>query len=435
MAPVLRFPHFFYYQLMSSLGFLRAFLPSLLALTLGLTSALAWAQAAAPALPALQVSQPQAHLFKSAAREQLEAHAAKRNAKGVYLNTQLAPERSLLWGLKMGLRYFTQSQPDTAPAPGSIHVQALTAAAIAAAPPHTFWRLGHSSVLLKMANGDLWLTDPQFSERASPFSWVGPKRFAPPAISVADLPPLAGVLISHNHYDHLDYESIMALAPKTAVFLLPEGVDQTVLDWGVAPDKVRSFNWWQSVTASRGLSDKMTVTFTPAQHFSARGLGDRNETLWGSWLLDDGQTKVYFSGDGGYAGHFKAIGQEFGPIDIALLENGAYDQAWLYFHMLPEHTVQAAIDLQARWLVPVHNGTFRLARHRWYEPLERSVQLAHARGVSISTPRFGAPMSITQPQAGSLWWREAMALSGQTLPLAAPPTKAVPRQERQTALK
>ena len=412
---------------MSSARFLPACLSRLFALALGLTAALAGAQAATPALPALQVSQPQAHIFKSAAREQLDAHAAKRNAQGIYLNTQLAPERSLFWGLKMGLRYFFQSQPDTRPAPGSIHVQALTPAAIAAAPPHTFWRLGHSSVLLKMANGDLWLTDPQFSERASPLSWIGPSRFAPPAISAADLPPLAGVLISHNHYDHLDYDSIMALAPKTAVFLLPEGVDQTVLGWGVGPEKIRRFNWWQSVSASRGLGDKMTVTFTPAQHFSTRSLSDRNKALWGSWLLDDGQAKVYFSGDGGYAGHFKTIGQEFGPINIALLENGAYDQAWLYFHMLPEHTVQAAIDLQARCLVPVHNGTFRLARHRWYEPLERSVELAHARGVSISTPRFGQPMSITQPQAGSLWWREAMALSGQTLPLAAPPTKAVPR--------
>ena len=413
---------------MSSIRILRACLPSLLALTFGLTSALTWAQAAAPVLPALQVSQAQAHIFKSNAREELDAQPAQRNAKGIYLNAQPSPERSLLWGLKMGMRYFFQNQPDTRPAPGSIHVQSLTPAAIAAAPPHTFWRLGHSSVLLKMANGDLWLTDPQFSERASPFSWIGPSRFAPPAISVADLPPLAGVLISHNHYDHLDYDSIMALAPKTAVFLLPEGVDQTVLDWGVAPEKIRSFNWWQSVTASRGLGDKMTVTFTPAQHFSTRSLTDRNRALWGSWLLDDGQAKVYFSGDGGYSSHFKAIGQEFGPINIALLENGAYDQAWLYFHMLPEQTVQTAIDLQARWLVPVHNGTFRLARHRWYEPLELSVQLAHARGVAISTPRFGQPMSITQPQAGSLWWREAMALSGQTLPLAAPLTKAVPSQ-------
>jgi L-ascorbate metabolism protein UlaG (beta-lactamase superfamily) len=280
-------------------------------------------------------------------------------------------------------------KPDgTAPA-SPLPVDTLTRAQLDAAPDRSLFRLGHSTMLLKL-RGQFWLTDPVFAERASPFRRFGPKRFHAPPIALADLPPLRGVILSHDHYDHLDHETVLALAAKTGVFLTPLGVGDRLIEWGIDASKVRQFDWWQGTEV-----DGLAFTATPAQHFSGRSL--------------------FFSGDTGYFDGFKEIGERLGPFDVTFLETGAYDAQWPYVHMQPEETVQAHVDLRGRWLMPVHNGTFDLAMHRWQEPFERVMGLTTARGIPLATPRMGERLDLAAPHRGERWWRNAAAASSYSL--------------------
>jgi len=294
---------------------------------------------------------------------------------------------------------FTFNKPANTVPPQALPMQVLTRGQLLAAPDNTLYRLGHSSILLKL-NGEFWLTDPVFSERASPVQWAGPARFHQPPIGIAELPPIKGVILSHNHYDHLDYHAIRALAAKTEHFLAPLGVGDTLVEWGVPAAKVRQLEWWQSVTAG-----SLSLTATPAQHFSGRGLFDGNKTLWASWVIDTGSLRVFFSGDTGYFKGFKEIGERFGPFDLTLMETGAYDPQWPDIHMQPKETMQAHIDLRGKVMLPVHNGTFDLAMHSWDDPFEQITALAAERGQTLATPVVGEPLSISQPQPGHAWWR------------------------------
>jgi L-ascorbate metabolism protein UlaG (beta-lactamase superfamily) len=282
----------------------------------------------------------------------------------------------------------------------ALPLETLTRAQLDAAPDRSLYRLGHSTMLLKL-RGHFWLTDPVFAERASPFRNLGPKRFHAPPIALADLPPLRGVILSHDHYDHLDRETVLVLAQRTEVFLTPLGVGDRLIEWGIDAAKVRQFDWWQGTQV-----EGIRFTATPAQHFSGRSLFDGNRTLWASWVIVDDDLRVFFSGDTGYFDGFRAIGERLGPFDVTLIETGAYDAMWPYVHMQPEETVQAHIDLRGRWLVPIHNGTFDLAMHRWQEPFERVTGLALARGVELSTPRMGERLDLTAVHRGERWWRE-----------------------------
>ncbi|AXW64500.1 hydrolase (plasmid) [Ralstonia solanacearum] len=295
-----------------------------------------------------------------------------------------------------------------------VPTHALTRDALLGAPDRTLFRLGHSTVLLKL-RGVFWLTDPVFSERASPVQWLGPKRFHPPPIALADLPDIEAVILSHDHYDHLDRETVLALAPKVKHFLTPLGVGDRLIDWGIAADKVRQLNWWQSAMVG-GLQ----LTATPAQHFSGRTPFDGNRTLWASWVLIDDDLRIFFSGDTGYFPGFKAIGDRFGPFDLTLMETGAYDPRWSYVHMLPEQTVQAHLDLRGRRLLPIHNGTFDLALHAWQEPFERVAAAARARAVEVLTPAIGMPFDMVHPGPTPAWWRPHL----ETSQLAAAPSPA-----------
>ncbi|MFM0200776.1 MBL fold metallo-hydrolase [Paraburkholderia fungorum] len=288
---------------------------------------------------------------------------------------------------------------DTTPA-GALPVDALSREQLDAAPDRSLYRLGHSTMLLKL-RGQFWLTDPVFAERASPFRRFGPKRFHAPPIALEDLPPLRAVILSHDHYDHLDRETVLALAARTGVFLTPLGVGDRLIEWGIDAAKVRQFDWWQSVEI-----DGLAFTATPAQHFSGRSLFDGNSTLWASWVIVDDALRVFFSGDTGYFDGFKTIGERLGPFDVTLLETGAYDAQWPYVHMQPEETVQAHVDLRGRWMVPVHNGTFDLAMHRWQEPYERVIGLTAVRGIALATPRMGERLDLSAPHRGEKWWRE-----------------------------
>jgi L-ascorbate metabolism protein UlaG (beta-lactamase superfamily) len=283
-----------------------------------------------------------------------------------------------------------------------IPVRKLTRAELDAAPDRSLYRLGHSTLLLKL-RGRWWLTDPVFSQRASPLSWFGPKRFHAPPITIDALPPIRGVILSHDHYDHLDRAATKALAGKVEVFLTPLGVGDRLVEWGIPQDKVRQFDWWQGIDV-----DGVYFTATPAQHFSGRGLHDGNRTLWCSWVIDDGGCRVFFSGDSGYFAGFAEIGRRFGPFDLTLMETGAYNVEWPYVHMQPEQTVQAHRDLRGDWLLPIHNGTFDLSMHAWFEPFERVLALGNAHGIGIATPVMGERFAIDAPRAGERWWRDVV---------------------------
>lgn len=309
---------------------------------------------------------------------------------------------------------------ETRPA-GEIPVQPLSRQQLLAAPDKTVFRLGHSTVLLKLHN-EFWLTDPVFAERASPVQWAGPKRFHQPPISLEELPPLKAVILSHNHYDHLDHMAIKALMDKTEHFLTPLGVGDTLIEWGVPAHKVRQLDWWQSTEVSG-----IRFVATPSQHFSGRTLLDSNKTLWASWVILTDEQRIFFSGDTGYFDGFKTIGEQYGPFDLTLMETGAYNVQWPDVHMQPEQTLQAHIDLGGRWLLPIHNGTFDLAMHAWHEPFDRILTLAWEQNVSITTPRMGQPFYIQYPCRGETWWLEVDEIDEPAEPVKA----AVTRRESQ----
>ncbi|MBC8746610.1 MULTISPECIES: MBL fold metallo-hydrolase [Paraburkholderia] len=316
-----------------------------------------------------------------------------------FQNVKPRPAESLRKTLGLAWTVLFNKPRGTAPT-DALPVETLTRAQLDAAPDRSLYRLGHSTMLLKL-RGKFWLTDPVFAERASPFRNLGPKRFHAPPISLDDLPPLRGVILSHDHYDHLDRETVLILAQRTEVFLTPLGVGDRLIEWGIDAVKVRQFDWWQGTQV-----DGIEFTATPAQHFSGRSLFDGNRTLWASWVIVDRDLRVFFSGDTGYFDGFSVIGERLGPFDVTLIETGAYDAMWPYVHMQPEETVQAHIDLRGRWLVPIHNGTFDLAMHRWQEPFERVTGLALARGVALSTPRMGERLDLSAVHRGERWWRD-----------------------------
>jgi len=273
-----------------------------------------------------------------------------------------------------------------------------------AAPPGQKTRitwLGHSAMLIEIG-GLRILTDPNLGQRASPLSWAGPKRFTPPPISAEDLPGLDAVLISHDHYDHLDYKTIMALKEKTARFVAPMGVGGRMVDWGVEKEKVTQLDWWEEYS----LEGKVTLALAPAQHFSARGLLDRNKTLWGSWVITTPESRVYFSGDTGMFGCFKEIGRRYGPFDFTLMHIGAYADVWPEAHMTPEQAIQAHVDLDGGVFIPMHWGTFRMAFHPWKEPAERFYNEAIRRNISFATPLAGVIVENPHALPRDPWWRE-----------------------------
>jgi L-ascorbate metabolism protein UlaG (beta-lactamase superfamily) len=260
--------------------------------------------------------------------------------------------------------------------------------------------LGHSTMLLRL-NGKTILFDPVFSKRTSPFQWIGPKRFAGGLrIGIADLPPIDAVVISHDHYDHLDYASIRALRAKTQRFFVPLGVGAHLERWDVASELITELEWWES-----GSFAGLDFICTPARHFSGRRLGDRATTLWAGWVLASAKERVFFSGDSAYGPHFAEIGKRYGPFNVTMLECGQYDRRWPNVHMLPEQTVQAAQDLHSQLLVPIHWGAFVLALHSWTEPVERAGKAAEKAGVAFVTPQLGTLVTTSKsPSSSPAWW-------------------------------
>ncbi|HDX9650893.1 MULTISPECIES: MBL fold metallo-hydrolase [Bacillus] len=261
---------------------------------------------------------------------------------------------------------------------------------------------GHSASLLKI-EGKKLLLDPMFGDASSPFPLFTSKRYSGAfSLEREDLQEIDAVIISHNHYDHLNYKSIMLLKDHAKHFYVPTGVAQYLMKWGVSPSKISEHNWWEEIAF-----DNIKLVCAPARHFSGRSMTDRDCSLWCSWLILGRDTKVFFSGDSGYAPHFKEIGNKYGPFDLTLMECGQYDTRWSAIHMLPEETVQAHIDVKGDLLLPIHWGAFTLALHEWSDPIERVTKEAKRLGINIATPQIGESITLKSTDyPSSAWWRE-----------------------------
>lgn len=267
--------------------------------------------------------------------------------------------------------------------------------------------LGHSTMLLEI-DGVTVLTDPVWGERVSPLSFAGPKRFQPVPVPIASLPKLDAVVVSHDHYDHLDRLSVVELIKLGVPFYVSLGMGAILESWGVPPDRVFELDWWQSVDV-RGLR----ITATPSQHFSGRGVGDRNKTLWSSLVFETARHRVFFSGDTGLTDEYTQIAARFAPFDLVMLEVGAFHPAWGDIHLGPDNALEALKLLGGGPLLPVHWGTFNLAVHAWDEPAERLLEVAPKRGVQLVMPMLGAPVEPSRVDKVEPWWRSVTALEKQ----------------------
>jgi L-ascorbate metabolism protein UlaG (beta-lactamase superfamily) len=272
---------------------------------------------------------------------------------------------------------------------------------------------GHSCVLLKI-DGVTFLTDPVFGERASTFTFAGPKRFTyTEHMRVSMLPPVDVVLLSYDHYDHLCYETIFDLVVlrmggvahdrpvKKLRFITAVGVGAHLEKWGVDASRITELEWWQQEVVG-----PVKITFTPSRHFTGRSMTNRFSTLWGSFVIEGTSQRIYFGADSGYSSSFKEIGERFGPFDLALLECGAYSEYWPQIHMFPEETAQAALDLKTRVLMPIHWGKFALGLHPWKEPIERITKKAAEVHMPLFTPRIGRIVNAFDPAQSERWWDE-----------------------------
>lgn len=261
--------------------------------------------------------------------------------------------------------------------------------------------LGHSSTLIEI-DGKRFLTDPLWYNRVSPFSKIGPKRFFNNPLSIASLPSINAILLSHDHYDHLDKKSILFLVKEKGIPVITMlGVGQRLINWGLPKEKITELDWWEN----KKIED-ITITAAPARHFSGRWLNDRFKTLWGSFALRSPHHALYYGADSGYFDGFKTIGERLGPFDLTMLEIGAYNEEWEAIHMGPEGAVQAQKDLGRGLLLPIHWGTFSLAFHSWKEPVERIIEEANKEGVQLLLPRPGETIDILKGAYNSRWWEE-----------------------------
>ncbi|MDB4985896.1 MAG: outer membrane protein romA [Myxococcaceae bacterium] len=260
--------------------------------------------------------------------------------------------------------------------------------------------LGHSTTLIEL-DGATFLTDPIWSERSGPSPLVGPRRFHPPPLALAELPHLDAVLVSHEHFDHLDMATIRALAKRKVPFHVPLGVGAHLQAWGVPSSQIHEHDWWQSVA----VTPTVRVVSTPARHFNGRGFPLREGTFWTSWSLVGPKHRVFFSGDTGLTEGFREIAKREGPFDLAMLEIGQYHPSWGQIHLGPAGALTAHKLLGAKILLPIHWATFQLGMHDWNEPPETLLAEAKKGKVEVVTPRLGEPIEPTEQPHTTAWWR------------------------------
>ena len=261
---------------------------------------------------------------------------------------------------------------------------------------------GHSAFLMEI-DGKFILLDPMLGSSASPVPFMT-KRFAyTNPIDIDQINHVDAIILSHDHYDHLDYPSIMKLKDKVNHFYTPLGVGSHLKRWGVDETKITELDWWEPAAL-----EHLQIIATPARHFSGRGLSDRNKTQWASWIVRGKHENIYFSGDSGYGPHFKEIGDKYGPFDFAMMECGQYNKKWEAIHMMPEQTIQASLDVRAKRMMPIHWSAFNLSLHAWTDPVVRAVKAAKVHEVDIITPIIGRQFSPGNKELITTEWWSAL---------------------------
>jgi len=285
----------------------------------------------------------------------------------------------------------------------TVEIPVLSPAQKLESPPESGLRvtwMGHSSLLIEI-DGARILTDPVWGERASPSTLLGPSRFHETPIALEALPKLDAIIISHDHYDHLDMPSIKQLAGTTDVhFYMPLGIGAHMERWGVPADRIHEFDWWEKTTLE---ASGVELVSTPSRHFSGRAGIDKDRTLWTSWTILGPEHRVYFSGDTGFSQHFQEIGDKYGPFDLTMLEVGAFHEAWGNIHLGPHKALEAHQMLGGKRMLPVHWGTFDLAIHSWTDPARTLAQVAPEKGIELVTPRVGEPVEPGETET-AFWW-------------------------------
>lgn len=257
---------------------------------------------------------------------------------------------------------------------------------------------GHSSYFIRIENKN-FLIDPVFSGHAGPLSFMVKAFPGSNEYKATDMPTIDCLILTHDHYDHLDFKTVGKLKSKIGHIFCSLGVASHLKYWGFGTNKITELDWWQS----EKLDDNLQLTAAPARHFSGRGL-KRNHTLWSSFILRSSKHNLYLGGDSGYDFHFKEIGNKYGPFDLAILEAGQYNKMWPLIHMMPEETVQAAVDLKAKALLPVHWGKFTLAMHSWNDSIKRVTTKAKELSMEVFTPRIGEPLILDEKFTSTEWW-------------------------------
>jgi L-ascorbate metabolism protein UlaG (beta-lactamase superfamily) len=311
------------------------------------------------------------------------------------------------------LRMFEQVPGDVPQSP--VPVVRTDPALLAAAAPvglRVTW-FGHSSSLVQI-DGVNVLTDPLWSDRPSPLSWLGPKRWYAPPIALADLPRIDAVVISHDHYDHLDRATIQAMRDWNTVFVVPLGVGAHLASWGIPESRIRELDWWQSTRVGA-----IDIHATPARHHTGRLSPQTDKTLWAGYALVGPAHRAYYSGDTGFFPGMADIGRRLGPFDVAMVESGQYDADWPDWHLGPEQAVETSRLVQAKVLVPVHWGLIKLAHHTWTEPVERVLAAASCRGVSVRTPQPGLPLDLGAGARTARWWPDQAWVTAAERPIVA----------------
>lgn len=265
---------------------------------------------------------------------------------------------------------------------------------------NSFIWLGHSTILGNI-DGVSFIVDPMLAKRASPFKCLGPKRFKGSLTPIEELPKIDIILITHNHYDHMDKDTLLALKDEVKMIYVPLDNAQILIKWGIEKEKIMEFDWYEDIVFHNVL-----FSFCPTQHFSGRSLTDRDNYLWGSWAVKGKENSIYISGDSGYNGHFEEIGKRFGSFDVACMECGAYNENWSEIHMLPEESVTASLDLNANVMLPMHWAGFDLSTHAWDEPISRALIRAEHLGVITTTPMIGKVNSFKKPIETKQWWKD-----------------------------